>query len=234
MGVSASTSTDMDLPPGLKQAEHFDLSPDQAEDLIDTMPNEEDAKTAEYDKPLPYVKIDQIFGADEQMPPAEAEGFTLKRMKVSMDSGSHVDVVPEGELPQLKVKPFSGARKGRRMVAANGTPIPESGEKRIQATTDDGMDVDWPFIAGGGKKALKSAAITCDEANGHWVIHTSRGGWIVDVKTRKKMAFTREGNGYVLYLWLKAPNGRKIKTSVEGAESGFIRLSAPRGIAVSL
>ena len=74
---------------------------------------------------------------------------------------------------------------------------------------------------------MKSTAITCDEGNGHWVIHKSRCGWIVDVKTRKKMAFTREGNGYVLYLWLKVPNGRKLKASVDSAEPGFNRPSVP-------
>ena len=73
------------------------------------------------------------------------------------------------------------------------------------------MDIDWPFITGGVKKALKSTAITCDEGDGHWVIHTSRGGWIVNVMTRKKMSFTREGNGYVLYLWLKVPNGKPVE-----------------------
>ena len=59
------------------------------------------------------------------------------------------------------------------------------------------------------------------------MIHTSRGGWIVDVKTRKKMSFTREGNGYILYLWLKVPNGKKLKASVDSAELGFTRPSAP-------
>ena len=49
-----------------------------------------------------------------------------------MDSGSHVDVMPESELPHVKVKPCSGARRVRRMVAANGTPIPESDEKRFR------------------------------------------------------------------------------------------------------
>ena len=137
-----------------------------------------------------------------------------------MDSGSHVDVMPMDEMPHIVPKECSGVRKGRRMVAANGTHIKEVGEKRILATTDDGMDVDMTFIAGGVKKALKSTALTCDAGSGHWVIHTSRGGWVVDVKTKKKMAFQREGNSYVLDLWLKVPTEMEV-------DAGFSRPSAP-------
>ena len=161
-------------------------------------------------------------GSPELFPPDNpaGKGFRWKKMRVTMDSGSHVDVMPMDEMPHISPTECSGVRKGRRMVAANGTHIKEVGEKRILATTDDGMDVDMTFIAGGVKKALKSTAITCDAGNGHWVIHTSRGGWVVDVKTKKKMSFQREGNSYVLDLWLKVPVDMEVN-------AGFSRPSAP-------
>ena len=145
---------------------------------------------------------------------------------MTMDSGSHVDVLPAGAIPQVKTKPCSGDRKGRKMVAANGTVISESGGKRIQATTEDGMEVDWPFIAGGVKKALKSTAVTCDEGDGHWVIHTSKGGWVVNVKTKKKIAFSRIGKPYVLDLWIKCQaNGDSYEIDVDAVKSDFTRQS---------
>ena len=112
------------------------------------------------------------------------------------------------------------------MVAANGTVISESGEKRIQATTEDGMVVDWPFIAGVVKKALKSTAVTCDEGDGHWVIHTSKGGWIVNAKTKKKIAFSWVGKSYVLDLWIKCRAEDEMKDmDVDAVRSGFTRQS---------
>ena len=89
------------------------------------------------------------------------------------------------------------------MVAANNTPIEAKGEKRIEAVTEGGAEVDWKFIAGGVKKILKSIATTCDDSN--WVIFTSKGGWIIDTRTKERLPFKRIGNSYVLDLWTWVP-----------------------------
>ena len=74
--------------------------------------------------------------------------------------------------------------------------------KHIEGITDEGLAVDWRFIAGKVKKALKSTASTCDD--GKWVIHTKSGGWIVDVATKKRIGMKREGNSYAVDVWMKA------------------------------
>ena len=169
---------------------------------------------------------DSVCGIAGSEPPKLEAGCTWKRLRVTMDPGLHVDVMLSGELPHVKATPCTGARRGRRMIAANGRPIPESGEKRIRAVTEDGMAVDWPFIAGGVKKALKSTAIPCDDGDGHWVIHTARGGWIVNVKTRQKIAFTRLGNSYFLDVWIRVPIKKSNAMEVdEVAQSGFTQPS---------
>lgn len=45
-----------------------------------------------------------------------------------MDSGSAVDITPEDENPDFPITELTGPRRGRRLGAANGTPIEVSGE----------------------------------------------------------------------------------------------------------
>ena len=125
-----------------------------------------------------------------------------------MDSGATVDIMPSEYVPHVKAQPCTGIRKGRRLVAANQTPIVEKGEKRIQGVTDDGQDIDWKFIAGDVGKVLKSTATTCDEGN--WVIFHKTGGWIVDVNTKKRTYFNRTGNTYAMDLWIRTPEDKEM------------------------
>ena len=111
--------------------------------------------------------------------------------------------MPADWLPHVPVTPCTGPRKGKRLAAANNTVITQVGEKRLCGKTDDGYKIDWSFIACDGKKALKSTASTRDD--GHWVVHTKNGGWVINTKTREKTPIIREGNNYVMYVWVWVP-----------------------------
>ena len=126
-----------------------------------------------------------------------------RRLRVAMDSGANVDVMPESACDQLPVLACTGPWQGKPLAAANGTVIETSGEKRIQGLTDSGDAVDWRFIAGNVKKALKSTATTCDDEK--WVIHTKSGGWIIDVASKRRIAMVREGNSYIVDVWVRVP-----------------------------
>ena len=126
-----------------------------------------------------------------------------KKVRVTLDSGATIDIMPEEMLQHIKVGRCTGARRGRKLVAANNTPIEATGEKRIEAVTEGGAEVDWRFISGGVKKILKSIATTCDDNN--WVIFTNKGGWIIDTRTKERIAFERIGNSYALDLWVWVP-----------------------------
>ena len=158
-----------------------------------------------------------------------------RRMRVTMDSGSTVDVMPEGELCEVDTVPCTRVRANRKLFAANATKINVAGEKRFHAFTDDGIPLDCAFIAGAVKKALKSTAVTCDEGTkGQWVIHTKTGGWIVNCETRQKIPFNRSGNTYYLDAWVRVPKKKKKKPvnlsrmdvdQVSRKASGFTRQS---------
>ena len=154
--------------------------------------------------------------------------YEWRRIKngITQDSGSAVDIMPEGMLSHIPIRPCSGPRKGRRMVAANGTPIAEVGERRVLAVSDSGADLDWTFIAGDVRKILKSTATTCDEDK--WMIFTKTGGWIVDLKTRKRIPFNRVGNTYAMDAWvrvLKEDESGWNTVNKRGKSSGFTRPS---------
>ena len=106
-------------------------------------------------------------------------------------------------MPHVPVTSCTGPRAGKKLAAANNTVIEQVGEKRMVGKTDVGGDVDWSFIACNVKKALKSTASTCDD--GYWVVHTKNGGWVINTKTRQKTPMVREGNNYVIYVWVWIP-----------------------------
>jgi hypothetical protein len=130
-----------------------------------------------------------------------------QKIRITLDSGSTVDVMPHDELCQVDAVPCTGTRANRTMFAANGTKIESKGEKKFKAVTDDGFPLDCAFISGAVKKILKSTAITCDEGGekGQWVIHTKSGGWIVNVETKHKIPFRRVGNTYFMDAWVRVP-----------------------------
>ena len=156
---------------------------------------------------------------DQQDPPdrGDAQKGEWKLIKVTADSGAGVDVMPEEWMPHVPIGPCTGTRRGKRLAAANNTLIQQVGEKRMQGKSDTGMNVDWRFIACNVKKALKSTASTCDDGN--WVIHTDKGGWIIDTKTRRKMPIHREGNNYVMNVWIWVPKQDDGWITVQGKDS---------------
>ena len=101
---------------------------------------------------------------------------SLRNIKhgITLDSGSAVDITPASENAEFDTVPLSGPRKGRRLGAANGTPIEIAGEKWIAFTTREGWNLVWPFIAGNVKKTLKSVGTTCD-ANNYVIFYKTHG-----------------------------------------------------------
>ena len=150
---------------------------------------------------------------DKQPDRKVVSGGEWQKIRITLDSGSTVDVMPHDELCQVDAVPCTGTRANRTMFAANGTKIESKGEKKFKAVTDDGFPLDCAFISGAVKKILKSTAITCDEGGekGQWVIHTKSGGWIVNVETKHKIPFRRVGNTYFMDAWVRVPGKNKDK-----------------------
>jgi hypothetical protein len=173
-----------------------------------------DAITANLGQAATPGENDEVFVGtikDESKMP----GWRKLRNGITMDSGSAVDITPDDENPEFETVPLTGSRIGRRLGAANGTPIQVSGEKWITFGTNEGWELCWPFIAGKVKKTLKSVGTSCDAGN--YVIFYDDRGYIVHKATRDYIQFDRVGNVYVIDVWVK------IGSRADKAASGFTR-----------
>ena len=103
-------------------------------------------------------------------------GWRKLKNGITMDSGSAADIAPDDENLEFPIKAFAGPRRGRKLEAANGTPIEISGEKWIEFVTKEGWNLNLPFIAGSVKKTLKSVGTTCDADN--YVLFRKTCGYI--------------------------------------------------------
>ena len=148
-------------------------------------------------------------GGDERSPKEGKPGW--KKIFITYDSGSSVDITPDDDNTQFEVRPRSGPRKGKRLAAANGTPIPLHGEKVLKFVTNEGHQLSWPFISGKVKKTLKAVSTTCDAGNS--VLFTKWGGYVINDKTHKYMEFERTGNTYGQAVWVPN-NGRFTKRRI--------------------
>ena len=82
-------------------------------------------------------------------------GYRRLRHGITMDRGSNVDIAPSNENPEFPVIEPTGPRRGKRLAAANGSPIRIDGEKCIEFMIKEGHQLAWPFLAGNVKKGLK-------------------------------------------------------------------------------
>ena len=80
-----------------------------------------------------------VYAIGDKKP--ERRGTTYgewQKIRITLDSGSTVDVMPADELCQVEAVPCTGSRANLIMFAANGTKIDSKGEKKFNAVTDDG------------------------------------------------------------------------------------------------
>ena len=141
-------------------------------------------------------------------------GYRRMKHGITMDSGSNVDIAPDDGDPDFPIVAPTGPRIGKRLAAANGTPIEVTGEKRVKFKVKEGHELEWPFIAGKVKKTLKSVGTTCDAGN--YVLYTEWGGYIINAKTHEHIEFDRVNNVYAIDAFVK----------IKGNASGFARQAA--------
>jgi hypothetical protein len=94
-----------------------------------------------------------------------------------------------------------GSRQGVMYVTANGTTMPNRGEKHIQVITNEGHRCLLNMQVTDVKKPLMSVARICDA--GHEVIFSAKGGVIKHVKSGQSTKFERVDNVYRLKVDLE-------------------------------
>ena len=103
----------------------------------------------------------------------------------------------------IPIKESRGSRAGQRYHTADGTKIPNQGEKVIRGYTNEGKSVTVKYQIADVTKPLCSVGKICDNSN--VVIFTDSGGLIMNKATGVATPFTRENGVYMLRTWVRTP-----------------------------
>ena len=104
------------------------------------------------------------MSANTQMPKWEL-------LSVTVDSGAVESVVPEGQCEQYPTRDTEKSMAGVSYLAADGTKIPNMGERVISAITSDGTHAKMKFQVRPVTKALGS--VSKMTRTGHKVVFDS-------------------------------------------------------------
>ena len=122
-------------------------------------------------------------------------------MEAVVDSGAEASVGHPDQLPG-ELRPSVMSKAGKSYVAANGTEIPNLGEKDVTFLTDEGFACGIPIQCANVAKPLISAAQLAEAGNE--VSFNKKYGKIVNLTTRKTIHLHRKGGVYVLRMWVRA------------------------------
>ena len=127
-----------------------------------------------------------------------------EKMPIILDSGAVETVGPKTAASNVKMRESEMSKEGKGYKVANGTQIPNMGEKQIQWVDDRGMIGQMTMQVTDVTKVLASVSKVCDAGN--TVTFGARGGEIRNEKTGKVTPLVRKGGVYVLDVWVKAKN----------------------------
>lgn len=110
---------------------------------------------------------------------------------MAIDSGAAYNVMPEGMLPYLKTE--DGRQNGVEYNVANGKPIPNEGERRVHAVTEQGQFLNFLIQVTDVHKILIYVGQICEA--GYTLQFRKEGGAIIDGKGNTT-PFKREREEY--------------------------------------
>ncbi len=120
----------------------------------------------------------------------------------TLDSGAAESVMPENLLEQFPIKP---GKSGERYVAANGSKMPNRGERLVTFLTDENQRRSARFqITDVNKILIAMKKVT---KMGHKVILEEDGGWMVHKKTGQRTRILVKDGVYVVKMWIRKPAG---------------------------
>ena len=129
-----------------------------------------------------------------------------------VDSGASETVVPPHSVSSVEVVPSDASRRGVMYEVANGSRIPNLGEKSFRASTEAGQVRDLKAQVADTNRPLLSVSRLV--AAGNTVVFSPSASYIQDEAGEKIQL--EAGNGmYSVKLWVAAAKG-KGQAAVEG------------------
>ena len=171
-------------------AERFCLHKDSKQNLT--------SKDKVEDLAVDPVDLDKIGEDRSKMRKVIMPGKVRLKRGITVDSGSHHNVMPRRMVKRSRIRPSEGSKRGLHYVAANKGRIPNEGETDFKFETEEGELEDWTFQIAEVNKALASIADRVD--HGYRVTFdkdekTGRdASYMLHKKSKKIIKMTRHGN----------------------------------------
>ena len=121
-------------------------------------------------------------------------------VELTIDSGAAENVMGMDVVPEVPLKSSAGSRAGVEYLAANGTRMPNRGEKAVPIVTSEGQRCMLNMQVTDVRRPLMSVSRICDA--GHRVVFEADGGYIEQVDTAERTRFQRVANVYRLQVAL--------------------------------
>ena len=87
--------------------------------------------------------------------------------KITVDSGAAELVWPDCLMPEIQTKPSVGSQTGVTYIAANGSRMPNLGEKKVHFKTKDGLNSSITFQVTKVKKHLAAVSKITEKGTGY-------------------------------------------------------------------
>ena len=125
-----------------------------------------------------------------------------EEVELAVDSGASETVVSEDMISSAEIKQGLASKRGVQYEVANGVRIPNLGEKRFVATSEEGIKRHITAQVCEVNKGRLSVRRMVQAGNP--VVFNHRGSYIVDNNTLERMYMGERNDMYMLKLWTKA------------------------------
>ena len=167
--------------------------PTHIKDLIEEL-RQQDVKA---DVPISYLGGDQR----EPMVSHVVDGHAgeWEEICMVMDSGAADAVAPDAMAESIPITESPGSRQGQHFMTADGTRIPNKGQKSFTAVSEEGQRLGLTFQIADVSRPLASVGKMCD--NHKAVLFMRKGGYVIDLNTGDRTRFNREEGVYIMKTW---------------------------------
>ena len=124
-----------------------------------------------------------------------------EEIELTVDSGAGETVVPEGMVNSVEIKEGPVAKGGVQYECANGERIPNLGEQKFMAYTQEGCQKRIRTQVCEVTKALLSVRRLVEAGNR--VVFEEGGSYIEDIYRKERMYLQEKHGMYTLKVWTK-------------------------------
>ena len=154
----------------------------------------------------PNAEMEQLnFLAEDDPVVCDVSG-EWEEFESLLDSGASTNVASPCVGEGIAIQPSEGSKKGQVYYTANGTKLPNLGEKCLHVQNENFEDFTMTMQMAEVKKPLMAVSKVCDAGSGrNFVVFTAQGGYIWHADRGTYTEFKREGGVYPLKTWIRRP-----------------------------